>query len=556
MSTQRLDQIIQIQDGKLTLTVDIFQNKALQTLINTFNNKQPLVIEEAEIVSPEGNKVTVKGKLSFMGASGEVTADFEKSGRGTVAFNLRYISATTKVSLPSLIIKSALAVKIIPDLPIEEITVRSDELQQLTMEARITTPWNLEIGSVPLTVNEIQFKLTSKGEQSFEATLKGQIDIANSTKEFVYTMPGQLDVSFDFPEIDLSRLIEAIASGIQLPWPSGFSLSLPPSKGHIKLINDSPSLHVTTNIAGVGEFLLSVFKVEQEWAVSVLIDLETPRLSSIPGLQSLAPIDSFADLSGLILYNGSKEIKLEALQTIIQGILPSTKLPDREQVLDKGLSILTGPSAIRDPIFRLLTEFLQLDTNEAGFTVSVSMPDPTTNSSIYLPFRRVEIQAGTAIDGRLGGLLRGGIVQAFLAGSVHTEIQKQPVEITVEGTAFPNGFLISGAYLGTIHFDPLPIQLSNLALMIGLSAQGIPSFGFAGTIDIEGWESSIALFINSAQPTQCMIAGSVSSLTLNDVVRLIMGQPLPDGLGQMLGSIGLSGIQALPFECLRESTHM
>ncbi|WP_028609813.1 hypothetical protein [Paenibacillus harenae] len=541
MSVQLLEQMIKIKDGKLTLSSNTLPNKALQTFLDIFYGQQQLVIEEADAIT-SGNKITVNGKASIFDVAATVTAIFEKTTMNEPSINLQFHSLPTLISFQNILNLSIPAADFIPDLLVEDITFRSDEQQNLNVNARIANnpPWNLQIGLAPIIVHDLSFQMTNLLDRTFEGTIKGKIDIAQgSSSDFIYKIPGPFEITFDVLDVELSELIDKVG-GIHIPWPEGFSITLPPSKVFVKFINDSLSLHVTTKIEGIGLFLLSLFK-QDEWTLSVLVDLDATRLSSVPGLQVLAPLDSFADLEGLVLYNVSREIDLELLGTILRDIESSFEIPEQHQILEKGMSVLTGPSIIRAPMFRLLTDFLKLEPDESGFTISVSLPDPMANTTIFLPFR-MEILEGTVMDGRVGGLLRGGAIQAYLAASVHTEIQKQPVQIDVEGTVLPNGFLISGVYLGTIHFDPLPIQLSNLALLIGLSAQGIPSFGFAGTIDVQGWDSSIALFINSAQPTQCMIAGSVSSLTLNDIVHLIMGQPLPDALGQVLGSIGLKGI--------------
>ncbi|MDP9106552.1 MAG: hypothetical protein M3N49_11550, partial [Candidatus Eremiobacteraeota bacterium] len=126
-----------------------------------------------------------------------------------------------------------------------------------------------------------------------------------------------------------------------------------------------------------------------------------------------------------------------------------------------------------------------------------------------------------------------------------TSIQSQPVTFTVAAVFMPNGVFIAGTMQGRVTFSP--VTLSNLALVVGIDLEGIPSVGVAGQIDVQDFESSIAIFFDSVTPTQSMFAGSIGNVDLGTVVDTFAGQlsaPIPPAVQSVLSSITLSGTGA------------
>ncbi|MEH7564166.1 hypothetical protein, partial [Priestia megaterium] len=382
----------------------------------------------------------------------------------------------------------------------------------------------------------------------FIGEITGKAEINNDISlDIVYKLPGEFLLKVDYPSVNLETFIKKI-SGNQISFPPGFEVILPPSHAVIQFIDGNPSFHSVTEVEGLGLLIFSVLK-QVNWRFNVVWNLDVSQPSSIPGLEAIAPLESLISISKVLMCVVSDETDLADLSKMAKELATQFgyevfNIPNDHQNLEPGMSILTGTPVVNNEPLQLLLDYFNVTTDSSnGFTLSVSLPDPSGNSKLYIPFSS-QIQEGTTVEGRIGGMLRGGLTQIFCTASVHTQIQGQPVQVDVESNVLPNGILISGTYRGTINFNPLPIQLSNLSLVIGLSGQGVPSFGFSGNIDIKNLDSSIALFFNSTQPSQSMIAGSVSSLTLNDVTRLFIGESLPDSLGQVLGSVGLKGISA------------
>ena len=141
---------------------------------------------------------------------------------------------------------------------------------------------------------------------------------------------------------------------------------------------------------------------------------------------------------------------------------------------------------------------------------------------------------------------QGGEIMFYMTGTADTKIQGQAVQFDAQLLVTENGAFISGDMIvtgrGTINFSSF--KLKELALELGISFEGVPSFGFIAALDFKQFDSSIAVFIDSADPAKSMVAGSVSDITLADIIQSIAGSTagLPDFLESALKEIGVGGI--------------
>ncbi|WP_298373046.1 hypothetical protein [Azospirillum sp.] len=79
----------------------------------------------------------------------------------------------------------------------------------------------------------------------------------------------------------------------------------------------------------------------------------------------------------------------------------------------------------------------------------------------------------------------------------------------------PNGVLVSGSYTGSalkVSFGVGLVQLTDLALAVGIDFEGVPSVGLAATADFCGHGASVAVMIDSTNPMQSILVGSVSDI--------------------------------------------
>ncbi len=114
------------------------------------------------------------------------------------------------------------------------------------------------------------------------------------------------------------------------------------------------------------------------------------------------------------------------------------------------------------------------------------------------------------------------------------EIEKQPQTFDVTMVFVATGAFFSADMKGQSTIAIGPLRLGNLAAGIGIDWAGIPSLGVAATIDVGAIDSSVAIFFDSAESATSMVAGSVTDLTLKDVVDTLIGQAAPTSVESAL----------------------
>ncbi|HEY1353045.1 MAG TPA: hypothetical protein VGF67_25810 [Ktedonobacteraceae bacterium] len=437
-----------------------------------------------------------------------------------------------------------------PDLQVGEaqLVITPGSSYDFTASMLDDPAWTLDLGPLPLTLSNVELSLsrqTSRPAQgTFTATLALGQDLELTTS---YTLPGDFLLRADLPEVHLSSVI-ALLNEIDLPLPTGFDIDLKQASVLIERVASDLSFNVAADISTLG---LLAFTVQRQsaWGFALGVDLTLSSLSALPGLAVLAPFERFVGLETLMLvvssFDGSAGFQFPDMANFQVPSLGNGKiqLPRQASGLVRGLNIYARLRTTQSTGFRVLATYLGLQLDgTVGITLAVSLPDPLTNSKLFVSVSG-EIQPGTTLVGELGGLLQGGEIGVFLTAVVKTQVQNQPMEFDVTAMVLENGVLICGTMQGTIHFGP--VQLSNLALVVGLDFEGIPSLGIAATLDINTFESALALFFDSTDPAKSLVAGALSSLTLLDIARYLAGQQdIPAGLDTVLGLIGLKELKA------------
>ncbi|MFL6198987.1 MAG: hypothetical protein ACJ76J_07410 [Thermoanaerobaculia bacterium] len=216
-------------------------------------------------------------------------------------------------------------------------------------------------------------------------------------------------------------------------------------------------------------------------------------------------------------------------------------LPAQANGVVRGLNIYASISAAKNVPLQLLAGFLGISLDGSlGITVSVSAPDPSARSKLFFTVG-TNINRTTRLDGSMGVALIADKASVFLDATVKTSINRQPLAFNVTALAVPTGVLVSGTMQGML--DLGPVKLANVAIVIGINDVKVPSFGFAATLAVGDFQSSIAIFFDSTDPGRSMEAGSISDVTLLSVAKLLAGQSdIPSSLDEVLGQIGLKGL--------------
>lgn len=483
---------------------------------------------------------TLDGTIHLAGAPLDVSIEMpDMIGRATLKEN---------TSLPLSVLFEQLSLPSPPDLTINTIDLFAVPGQGYTFNAILadSPSWELDLGPTPMTIKDVQLALSS-GTGSTHGSFSGAVQFSDDLLlSMNYTLPGDFIIRADLPEVQLSEIISRM-NEIGLDLMPGFDLTLDDS--YVLITKQGGDLTFSAATA-VENFGLLAFTAQRQgqWGFAAGLDLGSAGLSAIPGLGPLSAFESFVDLEKIMLVVSSLDDANFQFPDMANFNAPelgngSLRLPAQASGLVRGMNLYASLSTSSSRGFRTLAQFLYIKLNgTVGITLAVSLPDPATNSKLFISVNE-EIQSGTTLTGELGFLMQGTDVAVFLLGDLKTQVQGQPLEFDVTALVLENGVLITGSMKGTISFGP--VQLSNLALIIGMSFEAMPSFGIAATLDISDFDSSLAIFFDSVDPAKSMVSGAVSNLTLLSVVKAIAGQnDIPSVLTTVLDRIGLKGLQA------------
>jgi hypothetical protein len=425
--------------------------------------------------------------------------------------------------------------------------VPGDSFTFLANLADTPKPWVLNLGDMPLTVSDVQLLVTYTSGSGMSGTFGGTLTLAGVDLTLLYQVPGDFVLRGQFPSLSLKALLTQLCDG-SLLWPSGFDLDLDQSSVLIEQQGNNLSLNIAADVKDLGLFALTVQK-QARWGFALGVDLSLSNLAALPGLSILAPFDAFLGLDTLLLvFSSLAQSPNFQFPDLAHFDVPSfgnrqVTLPPQANGLTTGFNLYAQLNTTKSGGFQALAKYLGIRLDgSVGITLAVSLPDPATNSKFFLSVNQ-EIQKGTTLVGELGGFLQGSDIGAFLTAVVNTQVQGQPAQFTVSASVLENGVLISGSMLGTIQFRDL--RLSNLALVIGIDFEGIPSLGIAATLDVSTFESSLAIFFDSTDPTKSLVAGAFSNVSLLNIAQTLAGQvSIPQKLVPVLGLVGLNALNS------------
>ncbi|GJD65844.1 hypothetical protein [Methylobacterium frigidaeris] len=529
---------VSITVGMPQIDMTVVPGFTIDALNATFDVADPLNRRSARSLN-----ATLGGDLTLLGAPFDVMVTLPE-----VAAVAR-LTRPAAISLSSLFDEAGIGMPSdigVGQLRVAELEVSADKAGAFGFATALAPApgWSIDLGPVPLTVKDVTV-VASRGSGTSSVAINGTIAFGTAfSLAGRYQSPGNFVFRGEIPSVRLSAIVATLTDdGLALP--SGFDIDLEGTYARIEKAGADYSFQVATTMASLGTVVLEVRRTTARggtWGIATGIDLTGLRLSRLPGLDGLKPFEDVFQLSELIVVVASfadPAFTFPALAAFQGPTLRTGNVNLPAQALGggviRGFNVSARWTLDASKQQTLLKNLLGLHAS-LDITLQVGA-DPAANSRLFVSMTTKIRNLDFAC--RFGGAIAGGQIELFLTGILQVPIQGRPTRFDLTLMFVANGAFLSGSMQGTLDFGDL--KLSNLALVIGTDWEGLPSLGLAATLDIEGLDSSVAVFFDSTDPSRSLLAGSVSDITLKGVIDKFAGAVLPSTVDDVLDQIALEG---------------
>jgi hypothetical protein len=436
----------------------------------------------------------------------------------------------------------------LPTITVSSLDVELDPGKSTySLTAGFSTDWSLDIGDFGLSIAGASIALAdTAGTPSGTVTGTLLLDKTNSFA-VTYGVPGGFKLVAQVPSISLSTLVGDLCKAIGTPPPS-FDFSFVDSTILITEDGGNFTFQFGTQLDSYGSAAL-VVQNANGWAFAFGLLLDTTKLGALPGLGLLSAFDSIFGLEEIAVIFGTLSgsgFTFPALADFDNPNIkaPAISTPAWNGTLAPGLSIYAMLDPQNSEAFGWLCKLVDFSGQVAA---EVTIPEDPTGTQLALTISG-QINSNMTMSGAFIAKLVGGQPVLSLQGTIPTTIASQSVTFTIAVSFEANGVFVSGNTGAGDTISFCGIDLQNLAIELGVDAEGIPSIGVAGTIMVGTFDSSIAIFFNSATPSQSMFAGSISDVTLDEVLGPIVGLAagsVPPEVTNLLKQFSLQGTQTV-----------
>ncbi|HEX8697251.1 MAG TPA: hypothetical protein VF815_00305, partial [Myxococcaceae bacterium] len=162
-------------------------------------------------------------------------------------------------------------------------------------------PWVIPVGRSNITLSDVSFDVTIPKVGNVAGSFAGTASLGKSLSLSArYTIPGNFALRGDFYDIRLSKLIDELCD-LTGAMPADFDLTFSSASIIVQKRGSDYVFQLATDVKDVGLFALEAGKTGGKWGFSAGMDLGAVKLSSLPGLAGLKPIEDFVQLKKLML---------------------------------------------------------------------------------------------------------------------------------------------------------------------------------------------------------------------------------------------------------------
>ena len=346
----------------------------------------------------------------------------------------------------------------------------------------------------------------------------------------------------EFYDLSLQDIVKTLlGKGVAVP--DGLDFTMSEATLLLSKQGDDYRFMAMANVEGFGYLGLEVRKDGAKgWGVAAGLSIQDVKLSKLPGLSSLAALEKVVQLQELNLFVASHDgatLEFPNPESFSQDLINQTvPAPPAGEALIAGLNF--SAKWVLDTSkkeLKLLKTILGLNP-EMEVVIQVSK-NPTENTRLFFRFDTAFNNGKDPFTGQLGFALVNKSPSLFLAGTYQTTIQGKPVTFDAAMSLVKGGIFFSGSMVGTLKFGS--VQVSNLALALGFNWAAIPTLGFAASLNISGWQSSLAILFDSTDPSKSLLAGAISDVSLADIANGLAGGDVPKEIEDVLDEFEIIG---------------
>ncbi|MEM9680929.1 MAG: hypothetical protein AAF901_11460, partial [Bacteroidota bacterium] len=444
----------------------------------------------------------------------------------------------------------------------------------MLLMAQKPKPWVIPLGVTQLKFSNVGMFLLKPKTGNLSGSFSGTAEIAGVSLGARYDIPGDVLVRGNFPSVSLSEIVSFLIQK-QIQVPSGFDLTFTQSYIILQKKGSDYKMELGTVIDSIGSLAFVLEKGTNGWGFATGLQIQIDQLQHLSGgihdtvnkFATWFPFQTFTlAISTLqdksFTFPGFQQFNQQSLgkskitlPTIAQGIQPgfflytSTIFTKKNKVLGALIDLLKIPEGTQ------LDGFIAYLTQKKQFQLGVSL------TTFLTPVKDISQRTcsgklgyeNTCLTGTIMVIAGGSDGFAFsLAASLKTILQDHDLEFDIILTVVSNGVFVSGTLKVEEPLTFGPLQLGGLAIELGISFEGLPSFGFSGELMVEDlFDSTIAVLLNTSNPSESMVAGALSNITLGDVVDKLVGEvqeELPSPIKSVLDEVAIKGTKDGAFE--------
>ncbi|GAB5447534.1 hypothetical protein [Gymnodinialimonas sp.] len=456
------------------------------------------------------------------------------------------------------------------DLTIDSmiLTIQPGKLYSFSLTmAQEPNTWKIDLGPTDIEFKNVSVLASKAAGGTASGSFSAEAQIGPVLLSAELATPGDFKVMGTLPEIKLSQIVNGLTH-TQLMAPDGFDLNFTDSYVLIDKSGADYRFGLGTTIEEISTLVFVVQKGAQGWGFAAGLNVSVADVSKLDGgvAQTVADFAEwfpFQDFTLAVSTITDTSFSFPAAKTFGDEFkdAPNIKLPVISKGIQPGFYLYTTTKFTREnKILKALIDVLQIP--EATILQAMLAYQKTEGLQLGVALETylspVDNVADRTYAGKLGyentaiqGMMTIGVGGSngftfALDAKLKTLIDTHEAEFEVVLQVVENGILVAGSMDTTTPLQFGPVQVGQLGLAIGITWEAIPAFGFAASLEVDGaFDSSVAIMLDTTNPSNSLLAASLSDLSVDDVIVHMLPEDvsadIPSEIRSIMDSIAIRG---------------